>query len=353
MKIGSHDTAAAVFVIAEIGNNHEGDFDLALELVSRAADAGADAVKFQTIVPERLVSVQDQKRIEQLRKFQFAPEQFQQLREHSDACGVEFLSTPFDIATVDWLDELVPAWKVASSDNDFFPLLDRVAATGKPVIISMGLGHHTEAPQLLNFFRDAWARHGVTEGELALLHCVVSYPTPDDEAALGQIGCLKLPGVTPGYSDHTLGIKAAELAVAAGARIIEKHFTVNKNHSEFRDHQLSADPEDLRQMVYAIRHVERMMGKQPGQQSCEASNRDAVRRSLSAAVDLPAGATLTMEQLVWVRPGTGIRPGQESMVVGKRLIKAIRAGEPVLPEHVVDAAEVRVDQTRSTPQPGQ
>ena len=334
MIIGAHDTAKRAFVIAEIGNNHEGDLDLAKRLIGQAAESGADAVKFQTIVPERLVSVQDEKRIAQLRKFQFIREQFEELHDKAKQCGVEFLSTPFDVNSVDWLDKLVPAWKIASCDNDFFPLLDRVAATGKPVLVSMGLGHHDQAQQLLEFFEDAWSRHN-TRATLGMLHCVVSYPTPDNEAGLRKISHINLPGVTPGYSDHTIGTKAAELAVAAGARIVEKHFTINKKHSEFRDHQLSADPSDMRQMVGAIRNAERMLSSSmAGAQVCEEPNRDAVRRSLAAVKDLPVGAEVTMDDFVWVRPGTGIRPGEESLVLGKKLAKPLTAGETMSTDHL-------------------
>jgi len=335
MKLAGKNTDDSIFVIAEIGNNHEGDFDLAKQMISRAADAGADAVKFQAIVPERLVSVKEEQRIAQLRKFQFSAGQFAELADVAKSNDVAFMCTPFDIGAVDWLDDLVPAWKIASCDNDFFPLLDRVAATGKPVVISMGLGHHKEAEALLAYFQEAWKKHEVEAGGLALLHCVVSYPTPDDEIGLGQIAGLHLEGVTPGFSDHTIGIKAAELSVAAGARVIEKHFTIDNNHSDFRDHQLSANPEDFRKMVDAIRAAERMMGAAgAGAQDCEEANREPVRRSLTALVDIPVGTVLAMDDLVWVRPGGGLRPGQEGEVLGKVLTKRLDAGEAVSPEHV-------------------
>lgn len=328
MKIGNHNTDDAVFVIAEIGNNHEGDFELAKEMIRLAAQAGANAVKFQTIIPEELISPADTERIAQLRKFQFSRDQFRELKTVADANGTQFLSTPFALEVVDWLDELVPAWKIASGDNDFLPLLERVAETGKPVIISMGLGHHDEAANLLTIFAK-------TASELALLHCVVSYPTPADEAALAGINTLKIEGVTPGYSDHTIGIKAAELSVAVGARIIEKHFTIDNNHSDFRDHQLSADPSDFAAMVAAIRQAERALGTaQPASQGCEEPNRDAVRRSLTAVTDIPAGTVLSMDQLAWVRPGAGIRPGNEPAVLGKPTNQIIRAGDLISFEHV-------------------
>ncbi len=339
MKIGSHQTDESVFIIAEIGNNHEGDFSLAKEMILLAAQAGANAVKFQTIVPERLISIRDDERIAQLSQFQFTAEQFRELRDFANKSGLEFLSTPFDIESIDWLDDLVPAWKVASGDNNFYPLLERLALTGKPTIISMGLGFHDQSDNLQDFFVKTWQRHGIKNAELAMLHCVVSYPTPDSEAALGQMEKLKLPDITIGYSDHTIGIKAAELAVAAGARIIEKHFTIDKTRSSFRDHQLSADPEDMQQLVQAIRDVELMLGDSAGHQKCESSNREAVRRSLTAASDLPAGALLNMDQFVWVRPGTGIPPGQEGSVLGKKLTRSISAGEQVSPEDVETATE--------------
>ena len=335
MKLAGKNTDDAVFVIAEIGNNHEGDFDLAKQLIAQAANAGADAVKFQAIIPERLVSITEEQRIAQLRKFQFSPQQFAELAEVAKSNDVAFMCTPFDMGAVDWLDDLVPAWKIASCDNDFYPLLDRVAATGKPVVISMGLGHHEEAEALLEYFQQAWQRHGVEGEGLALLHCVVSYPTPDDEIGLGQIAGLHLEGVTPGFSDHTIGIKAAELSVAAGARVIEKHFTIDNNHSDFRDHQLSANPEDFRKMVDAIRAAERMMGAAGARaQDCEEPNREPVRRSLTALSDLSAGTVLTMDDLVWVRPGGGLRPGQETEVLGKALVKDLAAGGAVSLEHV-------------------
>jgi N,N'-diacetyllegionaminate synthase len=238
LKIGNFNTDKKVLVIAEIGNNHEGDFELAKEMIDAAAEAGADAVKFQTITPNRLVSIREQERIRQLQKFAFDRDQFAALKERADEKNVIFLSTPFDLETVDWLNPLVPAFKIASGDNDFWPLLDKIASTGKPVILSLGLGKIKDATQIASFFKKVWRNSEIAFPGLALLHCVVSYPTPDDQANLRNIMKIELGQVTPGYSDHTLGIKAAELAVACGARIIEKHFTLNKNYSDFRDHKL-------------------------------------------------------------------------------------------------------------------
>lgn len=324
MIIGSHDTGRRVLIVAEIGNNHEGDPTRARQMIREAAAAGVDAVKFQTIVPERLVSADQADRLAQLRRFQFSRAEFEALARDAADAGVVFFSTPFDLEAVAWLDAFVPVFKVASGDNDFFPLLDRVAATGKPVIVSLGFGGRAQASTIVRYFREAWHRHGVPGGDLALLHCVAAYPTPDGQADLGAIRGLLDLGVTVGYSDHTLGIKAAELAVAAGARIIEKHFTLDKTRSSFRDHQLSADPADLRALVAAVRHAELMVAAPVGGPADVAGV--AARRSIAAARDLPMGATIGSGDLTWLRPGTGFRPGDEAQVIGRRLCAAVTAG---------------------------
>lgn len=327
MKIGDFNTEEKVLVIAEIGNNHEGDFALAKKMIRLASASGANAVKFQAIVPERLVSSNQSDRIAQLRRFSLSPDQFKELKQVAEDEKVIFLATPFDLQSVNWLDELVPAWKISSGDNNFTPLLDRVATTGKPVIISLGLGCHDNSATLLAYFNSAWRKHGKKESEIALLHCVASYPTPDEEASLTLIRSLSVQGATPGYSDHTLGMKAPELAVAAGARIIEKHFTTNNSYSDFRDHQLSANPKDFAEMVNAIRRVERMLHSSSKIQSCESSNEIHFRRSLAAGKDLPEGVILRKEDLIWVRPGTGIPLGGELELIGKKTSQEIKYGE--------------------------
>ena len=162
LKIGNFDTDKKVLIIAEIGNNHEGDFELAKEMIDAAAEAGADAVKFQTITPNRLVSITEQERIRQLQRFSFDRDQFATLKERADEKKVYFLSTPFDLEAVDWLNPLVPAFKIASGDNDFWPLLEKIASTGKPVILSLGLGKVKEATQIASFLR----KHGVDQKSL-------------------------------------------------------------------------------------------------------------------------------------------------------------------------------------------
>lgn len=336
MNIGGIDTDRRVLVIAEIGNNHEGSYALAEELIGLAARAGADAVKFQTIVPERLVSPLQTERILQLRRFQLTPEQFEKLAEVARQVGVLFLSTPFDIDSVAFLAPLVPAFKIASGDNNFFPLLEVVGQTGKPVLVSSGLAGPEGIVATRDFLRGLWSREGIVEPGLAVLHCVTSYPTPPEEANLLAIRDLQSLGVTVGYSDHTLGIEAAVLAVALGARVIEKHFTIDKSHSEFRDHQLSADPADLARLVERVREAEVLLGDGGrGTRVCEEPALTGARRSIVARRDLSQGRVLAWEDLDWLRPGDGLPPGQEEEILGRPLARDVARGEMIRAEDVV------------------
>lgn len=339
MKIGNFDTDKKVLIVAEIGNNHEGDFSLAKELVSLAAEAGADAVKFQYIIPEKLISPVDRSRIEQLNRFKLKEQDYIKLAEEAYRLGVLFLCTPFDLSVIDFLKELVPAFKIASGDNNFFPLIDKIANTGKPVITSLGLGQIIHAKQLQEYFFDKWKQLGHQNPELGFLHCVCSYPTPMEEASIIQIDKLKSIPVTPGYSDHTLGIKACELAVARGARIIEKHFTKNKNHSSFRDHQLSADQKELLDLVHAVRSVDQYLGSSIHTTlECEDKSLPFVRRAPTAIKDLKVGEILSMESFSWLR-GTISNTDQpiynlNSNLLGAKLCNPKKEGEVILPEDI-------------------
>jgi sialic acid synthase SpsE len=337
MKIASTNTADRVFVIAEIGNNHEGCFETAERMVSAAAAAGVDAVKFQTIDPAKLVAASESARREQLGRFQFDRYQFEKLKKRADSEGVAFLSTPFDCDCVEWLDEMVPAFKIASGDNNFLPLLERVASTGKPVIMSTGLSKRDSLRTSRTILENAWNRQGIKNPGLAFLHCVVSYPTPTEQAELGAIRELAtIDGIVPGYSDHTLGIEAAVLSVGIGARIIEKHFTLDKARATFRDHQLSADPEDLKKMIEGIRAAEKLLGRGSlAVRSCEQAALTSARRSIAASRNLPEGHFIELADITWLRPGTGIPVGMEETIVGRMLKSPVTAGHLFSKEHFV------------------
>ncbi len=328
MRIENCDLSNQVYIIAEVGNNHEGDFALAQRMVGLAAKAGVNAVKFQTIRPERFCSKKNEQRFQTLKRFELSDAQFAQLAQTAKDEGVHFLSTPFDVESVDMLDSLVPAFKIASGDMLFIPLLKKIARTKKPIIMSTGMANLDEVRQARGVIEDVWRAQHVDPG-IALLHCVVSYPTPIEEANLKAISTLRAEvGGTVGYSDHTLGIEAAVLSVALGARVIEKHFTVDKNHSSFRDHQLSADPGEMTLLVERVRLAESLLGS--GEKiagTSEKANLGPVRRSIVAGRALEAGRVLTIEDLSWMRPGDGIAPGQEARVVGKTLRIALECGD--------------------------
>jgi len=327
MKIGNIDTKEKVFIIAEIGNNHEGNYALAEEMIILAAEAGADAVKFQTIIPERLVSLQQEKRIHQLKKFQLSYNEFDKLAKVAKNQDVIFLSTPFDIDSALFLNKLIPAYKVSSGDNNFFPLIKVIAETGKPIIMSTGLANIDEVKKSVMFIKNIWDDKQIKR-ELALLHCVSCYPTSLENANLLAIRELENIADVVGYSDHTLGIEAALTAIAVGARIIEKHFTIANNYSDFHDHQLSANPSDFKEMVDRIRIVENMLGsgkKIPT--GSELKAKQNIRRSIVAKHNLPAGHIIKLEDLDWVRQRSGLKQGNEEKVVGKKLQLSIKAGE--------------------------
>jgi len=328
LKIADFDTNKKVFVIAEIGNNHEGDIVVAKEMVVSAAEAGVDAVKFQTYVPE-YISSGDSDRLARLRKFRLKDEEFSQLADYAKAQGVIFFSTSFDIETAKFLNSIQSVFKIASSDNNFFPLIDSIAHFMKPMLVSTGGANIGLIDRIEKSIKIIWKNANVEPG-LAFLHCVSSYPTPRKQANLAAIPTLvrRYPGATVGYSDHTLGIDAAVCAVSAGARIVEKHFTLDRKYSSFRDHSLSAEPEELAQMVSKIREITELLGtgeKIP--QPCEAESFPLIRRSIAAVKNLPVGHVLQLRDITWVRPGTGVTVGEERQVLNKTLVKSLNKWE--------------------------
>ena len=331
MILGRADTDRQVLIVAEIGNNHEGDMAAARELVRQAAAAGADAVKFQTFRTERFVSPADAARFRQLKGFELRPADVEELAGLARSLELLFLSTPLDLESAKLLEPLVDAFKIASGDNNFLPLLAQVAATGKPLVVSTGLSDTAQVAETVAFVQRQWAAAGLS-GQLAILHCVSSYPVAPQQANLRSIEWLRerFPGLTVGYSDHTVGIEAPVLAVALGARILEKHFTLDRARPGFRDHQLSADPADLRELVRRVRLAEAMLGMRgKAVQPCEEPLLALLRRAIVAAADLPAGHRLTPADLLWLRPAAGLAPGNEARLVGGVLARNVRSGEPL------------------------
>ncbi len=321
MKIAGFDTAVRPLLIAEIGNNHEGDPRFAIEMTEAAMEAGADAIKVQIINPTRLVSSYQKERIAQLERYRLPLEVFAEMGRRVRAQGRLFMASAFDTDSLAAILPHLDAVKIASGDLNFPFLLAHAASCGKPVILSTGMSTLDEIREAVSILSAAFPAGHRTVESLAVLHCVSLYPTPLEQANLGAIATLRTAlGLTVGYSDHTLGIEAAVAAVALGARIIEKHFTLDKSRDSFRDHALSADTADMKRLAEAMHCFAAMLGS--GRRSCDmpdAETRNAARRSLVAARDLPVGAVVTAADIDCVRPGTGMPPTAAGGVIGRRL----------------------------------
>jgi len=331
VRIGHRDTDAAIALVAEIGNNHEGSVALAEEMIETAFANGADAVKLQTFVPELYVSSVQVDRLEMLRRFALPHEDLQRLLSDYRSRGLTLFSTPLDLTSLHRL-YMAPLLKISSGDLTFTQLLEAAARARKDIIISTGASTLFEVEEAVAVITRTWDEVGY-RGGLAVLHCVSAYPAPPEAVNLRAIGALRdaLPDVAIGYSDHAQGIEVALAAAAAGARIIEKHFTLNKNFSDFRDHQLSADPGEFSQLRARLDVLDTMLGsgiKEP--QSVETEMRTAIRRSLTTTRELPAGHRLQESDLCIVRPGEGLTPSRLSEVIGQSLISDISAGHSLL-----------------------
>lgn len=337
MKIDNFDLDREVLVIAEIGNNHEGSEARAEELIGAAAESGAGAVKFQTYRTEQFICPRDEARYARLKSFELSLDAFERLNNVARDNGLLFLSTPFDLTSADFLAGIVSAFKIGSCENTFYPLLDRVARFGKPVILSSGLIDIAQIQTSKSLIEHIWRDLGFDQ-QLAVLHCVTSYPAPPEQVNLAAIHHMREQlDCTIGYSDHTLGIDACVLAVAMGARIIEKHFTLDKNLSDFRDHKLSATPGEMKALVDRIKEVNTLLGTGfKAAQPCERAIAEQVRRSIAAKHPLNAGARIGWDDIVWVRPGTGLPPGKEHLVVGRILRQDVPAGELLTPDILGD-----------------
>lgn len=332
MRVGHIDLDERVLVLGEIGNNHEGDPAVAAQLIDAAADAGADGVKLQAFEAERYVRPTQPERLEQLRGFQLTREQYAQLADHARGRGLAFVCTPFDLVSAEFLTTVVDAPKVASGDNDWPAMLEAVADMRKPAIVSTGMSDWDTIRRAHATITARWGEHGVEPG-LALLHCVSAYPAPPEDARLATIPALarEFPDCTIGYSDHTLGIDAAVAAVAAGARIVEKHITLSHDFSEFRDHQLSAEPEELAELVRRVRATEALLGRpRDGVLAVEEPVAEVARRSIVAGGDVSAGTRLDRSDLSALRPRDGLSPAREDEVIGRTLRRDLAYGDPVL-----------------------
>lgn len=327
-----------VLIIAEAGVNHNGDYELAKKLVDAAAEAGADFVKFQTFKAEKLVTKDAKKAAYQQQNTndgndsQFAmlkqlemPEQWHyDLKAYAATKGIQFLSTGFDEESIDFLDTLgIPFFKVPSGELTNRPYLEHIARKQKPVILSTGMANLAEIREAM----DVLLQEGIPLSDITVLHCNTEYPTPMEDVNLKAMQTIGSElNVAYGYSDHTLGIEVPIAAVALGARVIEKHFTLDRTLPG-PDHVASLEPGELQHMVSAIRNVEKAISgnglKEPSRS--EAKNSAIARKSLHFKTDLPAGHTLTKDDLVAMRPGNGISPMHINTFIGKQLLRSVSA----------------------------
>ena len=314
-----------VCIIAEAGVNHNGSFNLAKRMVEAAKEAGVDYVKFQTFNPKKLVSkfaekaeyqkettCADESQLEMLQKLTLTNDNFIELKKYCDAIGIGFISTPFDLDSIRFLETFnMDFWKVPSGEVTNLPYLEAIAKTGRKVVMSTGMCNIEEIKEAI----DVLEKNGTKEVEI--LHCNTQYPTPFEDVNLSAMLTIKKEvGKTVGYSDHTLGIEVPIAAVAMGAKIIEKHFTLDKN-MEGPDHRASLNPVELKQMVSAIRNIEKSIGSGDKVASfSESANKSVARKSIVASRDIKRGEVLSENNLTTKRPGSGISPMKWFEVLG-------------------------------------
>jgi N-acetylneuraminate synthase/N,N'-diacetyllegionaminate synthase len=344
-----------VFIIAEAGVNHNGNFDLAKKLIDIAKNSNADAVKFQTFKAEELITINTEmvkyqrknvatkeKQQQMLKKLELDYDDFKELKKYCDRKNIIFLSTPHTEDAIDFLEPLIPAYKIGSGDLTNIPFLKKVAVKGKPIILSTGMATMEEVEDSLKVL--------YTEGnkQVVILHCTTNYPCPLEEVNLRAMQSMqKELNCLVGYSDHTIGILTSIAAIAMGARIIEKHFTLDKNLPG-PDHKASLEPAELKKMIHDIRNVENRFKKgekienilktipniekilgDPNKKPTKSEEKikKLIRKSIVANVDIPKGTIITKNMLSIKRPGTGIAPKYIDDIIGREVKKNIKQDE--------------------------
>ena len=328
------------YIIAEAGVNHNGSLELAKKLIDIAAEAGADAVKFQTFKAEKVVSryapkaeyqkkttTADESQLEMIKKLELDEVAHEELLACCRSRNIQFLSTPFDLESIDLLNKLgLEIFKIPSGEITNLPYLQKIGALKKEIILSTGMADLGEIEDALDVFMEA----GTELENITVLHCNTEYPTPMDDVNLrAMLTIAEAFGVRVGYSDHTLGIEVPIAAVALGASIIEKHFTLDKN-MKGPDHKASLEPAEIKEMVRAIRNIEKALGgriKKPS--PSELKNKPIARKSIVAARDIKKGDVLTEKNITVKRPGNDISPMRWDEVIGRKANKNYREDEGI------------------------
>lgn len=313
-------------IIAEAGVNHNGSMELAIQMADAAKEAGADYIKFQTFIPENLVSRHaskadyqkaatgtEESQLEMLQKLALTQENFRELQAYCQKIGIGFLSTPFDLESICFLNQLdMDFWKLPSGEITNLPYLEAIGRTRKRVVMSTGMSELCEIGEAIRVLELNGA------GEITLLHCNTEYPTPYTDVNLLAMKQLKEVFQKPvGYSDHTVGMEVSIAAAALGASVIEKHFTLDRNLPG-PDHKASLEPEELKQLVQAVRHIQASLGDgQKKRTRSEEKNCQAARKSIVAKCSIKAGDIFSEENLTVKRPGSGISPMKWHEILGQ------------------------------------
>ncbi len=325
-----------ICVIAEAGVNHNGDYNLAKQMIDQAKRAGADYVKFQTYVPQNLVSRFAEKaayqkkttdasesQLRMLEKLALTQKEFRKLKQYCIETGIGFLSTPFDLESIQFLETMdMDFWKVPSGEITNLPYLENIARTGKKVVLSTGMSELDEIKDAVGILE----KNGTSD--IVLLHCNTQYPTPYEDVNLKAMLQIKNVLKKPvGYSDHTNGIEIPIAAAALGAKIVEKHFTLDRN-MEGPDHKASLEPEELMAMVSAIRNVEKAIGN--GEKTVSESEKENIviaRKSIVASRNIKKGEILSIQNITSKRPGNGISPMKWYGVIGSKAVRDFKEDE--------------------------
>ncbi|MBQ4531291.1 MAG: N-acetylneuraminate synthase [Lachnospiraceae bacterium] len=327
-----------VIIIAEAGVNHNGSFETAKQMVDVAKAAGVDYIKFQTFVSEKLVSInakmaeyqeqntgKKESQLSMLKKLELSQKEFEELKAYCEEKEIGFLSTPFDLESIEFLNNLgMDFFKIPSGEITNYPYLVKIARTGTDVVMSTGMCEMEEIEQAVEVLKKNGTKN------ISLLHCNTEYPTPYEDVNLKAMDTLaEVFQVSVGYSDHTQGIEVPIAAVARGAVVIEKHFTLDKN-MEGPDHKASLEPKELQEMVKAIRNIEKALGngeKRPS--GSEKKNIAVARKSIVASKNIKKGEVFTENNLTVKRPGDGISPMLWEEIIGKAAKRDFEAEEKI------------------------
>lgn len=312
-----------VFVIAEIGGNHEGDFEYAKRLLQLASKSGADAAKFQVYTADTLANkLETPARYQHFKKFELPYKRYIELAEMAKELGIMFMASIWNREALEVLNPYISIHKIGSGDFNNYEMIEATIRTGKPIVLSCGITTIEDIEHVVGYIRSLDGSY-IKDEKLCLLQCTAMYPIPDCEANLNSMALIKeRTGLPVGYSDHTVGTYACEIAVAMGAQVIEKHFTDQRQGKEFRDHKISMTPDEMREFIKRIRKIKELQGgydKHVMPSEIESGHVVSFRRAVYPCKNLRAGTVLKREDIISLRPNVGIDGKDYFKVLGKRL----------------------------------